>query len=431
MGTGAYAEVSYFVKEDEANSEIEPVYLKTKFVLEAIIEYLLKTGDLTVYLLLTDEAKKTNYIGGHTDRNNGCIVQGFKERQLSLETKFGERLKFEIIENVEQGISSDEIWNIFYIITKHIKKNDSIYVDITHAFRSLPFLMTAILNYASFCHKMLTVEEIFYGVFERGVETAPILKLSEYVRLQKWTNAVDKCLTSGQNDISNLLKEEIQILQKKNSGEFPVELLIKLEVSLRNYIETLKTNRVRENISEALKLKEHFTQLHEIIETDSVDFKGLKPFIYVLQRLEKMVENYVENDVINNVYIMTKQCYAFGMYQQVFTLTQENIINCLMINRCESENDYYDYSLREEIRKKYLKIKNNNISCKIESDNDVAEMIPISLLSDNGYEFYRNQKRNDVSHAGMNVNPMKANDVIVEAQRSINKFEGLFLKYIN
>ena len=73
-----------------------------------------------------------------------------------------------------------------------------------------------------------------------------------------------------------------------------------------------------------------------------------------------MVENYTENDVINNVYVMTKQCYAFGIYQQVFILTQENIINCLMINYCLSENDYSDYNLRERVRREYIEIKRNH-----------------------------------------------------------------------
>ena len=56
--------------------------------------------------------------------------------------------------------------------------------------------------------------------------------------------------------------------------------------------------------------------------------------------------------------------------------------------------------------------------------------IPSSYMSKNAVNFYRNGNRNDVSHAGMEQKPISSEEIVKEAQRAINQFEGLFLKFL-
>ena len=424
MGTGRYQEVSYVINDADGNRQT----IRTRFILEAVIEHLIKQGDLTVYLFLTKEAKAENYLGGQVHPDQPPVV-GFVERQQILAEKYPDKLNFVILEDVAQGKNSDEIWDIFYQITNHVVKNDQIYVDITHAFRSLPFLMTGILNYASFCHTTLKVEEIFYGIYEKGADTAPILKLSEYIRLQEWTTAVDKCLTGGQSEICNLIKAETELLKRSQHQNFPLASMESLEKHLRLYLESLKTCRVKENIVAALALKDDFEALDRFTQNNVTDFKGLKPFFYILQKLKTMVENYQANDLINNTYVMAKQCRAFGLYQQVFVLIRENIVNCLMVNMVKAEADFYNYQDREAVVNNYLKIDRYGKNA-INDGDYYLQNIPSSYMSKNAVNFYRNGNRNDVSHAGMEEKPITSEEIVKEAQRAINQFEGLFLKFL-
>lgn len=424
MGTGRYQEVSYFINDADGKTQTT----RTRFILEAVIEHLIKNGDLTVYLFLTKEAKAENYLGGHVHPDQPSVVS-FMERQKILAEKYPDKLNFVILEDVAQGKNADEIWDIFYQITNHVAKNDQIYVDITHAFRSLPFLMTGILNYASFCHTSLKVEEIFYGIYEKGAETAAILKLSEYIRLQEWTTAVDKCLTGGQSEICNLIKAETELLKMSQRQHFPVDHMESLEKHLRLYLESLKTCRVKENIVAALALKADFEALDRFTQNNVTDFKGLKPFFYILQKLKTMVENYQANDLINNTYVMAKQCRAFGLYQQVFVLIRENIVNCLMVNMVKVEADFYNYQEREDVVNNYLKIDRYGKNA-VNNGDYYFQNIPSSYMSKNAINFYRNGNRNDVSHAGMEQKPISSEEIVKEAQRAINQFEGLFLKFL-
>src|SRR5690606_16601888 len=69
-------------------------------------------------------------------------------------------------EDIPEGFSSEEIWSIFQKIVDNVHTGDIIYLDITHAFRSIPMLGMVLLNYLKALHR-IEVKAIYYGAFEK------------------------------------------------------------------------------------------------------------------------------------------------------------------------------------------------------------------------------------------------------------------------
>lgn len=100
--------------------------------------------------------------------------------------------------DILDGHSENDLWTIFTQITDHLQTGDRVIFDITHSFRTLPFLAflaTAYLRVA----KQVEIVGIYYGAYEAKDEfgNAPIFNLTPFVALLDWTTATDKFLSSG------------------------------------------------------------------------------------------------------------------------------------------------------------------------------------------------------------------------------------------
>ncbi|MCS7014386.1 MAG: TIGR02221 family CRISPR-associated protein, partial [Chloroherpetonaceae bacterium] len=89
------------------------------------------------------------------------------------------------------GRNSDEMWEIFRIVTSRCKKNDVISVDITQGLRyQSAFLLLAVVMLRTI--KSVEVDSVFYGAFELKDDAgAPILDLKPLVEILDWTLATN------------------------------------------------------------------------------------------------------------------------------------------------------------------------------------------------------------------------------------------------
>lgn len=103
---------------------------------------------------------------------------------------------------IPTGETTDEMWQIFTILTDAVGKGDTVIFDITHGLRSLPFLVflaAAFLKNA----KDVTIEAIYYGAFELSKDAqgnprpAPVIDLSTFVDLLDWLNASNQFIRTG------------------------------------------------------------------------------------------------------------------------------------------------------------------------------------------------------------------------------------------
>ena len=63
------------------------------------------------------------------------------------------------------GSSVEEFWEIFETVNEHIPEEAEIVFDVTHSFRSLPLIMSVLLNYLEVV-KGTKLVGCYYGAFE-------------------------------------------------------------------------------------------------------------------------------------------------------------------------------------------------------------------------------------------------------------------------
>lgn len=97
--------------------------------------------------------------------------------------------------HIDEVVSDDEMWNAFEIIRQQVQPGDRIVFDITHSFRSLPFLALLTLAYLRVIQDF-DLEAVIYAPYKDYAET-PAYDLRRFVDLLDWTTATHLFLQTG------------------------------------------------------------------------------------------------------------------------------------------------------------------------------------------------------------------------------------------
>jgi CRISPR-associated protein, TM1812 family len=175
-----YKETTYFLEDKEKT---------TKYIADALNEFL---NPDKVLIFTTQEA---------IDKNNA-----FKEE---IEEKIG-RDKTETV-LVPSGKDQKEQEEIFKKVLEEVEKYNrewEIYVDITHAFRSIPLVFFISLFYLKNFYNIKT-SKIFYGAFEQRDENnrSPVIELTFLLDIIDWFNSVNMFVKRYEaNELAHKLK---------------------------------------------------------------------------------------------------------------------------------------------------------------------------------------------------------------------------------
>ncbi len=125
---------------------------------------------------------------------------------------------------IEYGLDDSELWRNFqkYIeILESVDDGDIVYIDISHAFRSLALMSFLMVQFGhGIRQKRFEIGGIFYGMLEYSSENdniAPIVDLKIFYELMEWIKAVDnfKNYANGDN-ISALLQNSPEFRNEYN-----------------------------------------------------------------------------------------------------------------------------------------------------------------------------------------------------------------------
>lgn len=114
--------------------------------------------------------------------------------------------------NIPDGRNEVELWQIFTAVADTVDPEDRVIFDITHGFRSLPFLSFLAAAYLRSI-KRVTLEAVLYGALEAGDKTirparAPVFDLSRFVSLLDWLTASDRFIRFGDaRDLAEILRD--------------------------------------------------------------------------------------------------------------------------------------------------------------------------------------------------------------------------------
>lgn len=153
--------------------------------------------------------------------------------------------------DIPDGRTEAELWQIFQAVADAVTPGDRLIFDITHGFRSLPFLSFLAAAYLR-AMKDVTLESVLYGALEAGDRTvmparAPVFDLTRFVTLLDWLTAADRFTRFGDaGDLAALLRDPHAI---------PVHLAARTERDARGMAGLLRGAATAvEEVSEPLRL---------------------------------------------------------------------------------------------------------------------------------------------------------------------------------
>lgn len=436
LGTNDYLECSYKFQDD--------IVKNIRFVQEATIKFncMKWSENDRVIIFTTKEAFEKNWKdNGHRVRESGKPLEriGLKRRidDLNLDCDFKQI-------DISDGTTESEIWEIFSIVFRQINQEDTIIIDITHAFRSIPMLAMVILNYARVI-KNISLQGWFYGAMESlgsynvvkemplEKRVIPIFDLTSFDQLMEWSNGIDQFLKSGNaSKISRLAQASTSAILAKTKGKDWEQNKIRgFAKALDQFTRTLSTCRGRDISYDVIKLKQYLEDC-EKIQFDNHLNRPLQPLLKKIEAQLAQFEKSPANDGIQ----AAKWCLEHNLIQQGYTILQETLVTYFITMIGEDPENFDNKNRIRTIANQAVVIflgnkkkeewgkeskDNSQLTCKF---LDLYKTLNIELL-----KTYRNltEFRNDINHCGFNEHPKP----VKTFENNLNELITSIEKYIS
>lgn len=120
--------------------------------------------------------------------------------------------------DIPDGRNDEELWTIFQQVVDAVKQDESVIFDITHGFRSLPFLSFLSAAYLRTV-KNIRLEAVYYGNFDARDQSVtppqtPVIDLTRFVDLLDWMVGADRFVRFGDaRDLAELLRAQHELIK--------------------------------------------------------------------------------------------------------------------------------------------------------------------------------------------------------------------------
>lgn len=406
LGTNNYLQTHYVI---EGKKTKKPV----RFIQEALADHLCTnwSGKDKILIFYTKESCKKNW----DDNGQERIIEDREVEKIGLCNILSKKTYSSIVEHYEihEGFSEKEVWETFNTVYSKIQNGDELYVDITHAFRSIPLFASILLQYSQFM-KGTRIKKVQYGAFEKlgpsykvkemalEQRVSPVVDLTGLVQLQELTSIANNFTECGK--ISGLSLENCDNKRIKNV----LAELDKETRKLEDYILTNKVSRIEEGIfaEEIVKLA------NKIINNPN----STEPQRDILIRLCQKVSRFKKNGGKDNVLAAIEWAHDNNMVLQAYTLAEELIIT-LGCEYFHSHNPYEDDTdwrlyISSLFAIKQKDIDSKNYEGKLKEHADLTDTLLAVDVVKGLHENYRllSSNRNILCHAkgdGMGVDKYK------------------------
>lgn len=369
LGNSDYKEVVYHLNGRRSRST---------FIQEALIDLL--DEELEVLICLTEKARSSNWLG------QGREYMGLQER-LDLRGVHYTALP------IYDGKNEQEMWANFDRIYDALEEKDEIYLDVTHSFRSIPFIFMSVLNYAKFI-KGIEIKGIYYGAFEASEdENKPVFDLTLFNTLTDWTVGAERLITSGDGTVfSHLVQNTVTPILRESKGKNEDARIARdLNKFLSEYSQSIYTSRGKKVSQAGFNFKNSLEKLQK------VDIDKLKPFKKVISRILEKMDGY-SGDIVRDIHHTVCLCRDFKLFQQGYTFLIENILNYVCIH---AGLDLFERNHRDMAKDILLSESTSKNVELTEEEQDIKKKIGDKINSDLAI-FYCDLAdfRNDLNHAG-------------------------------
>lgn len=401
LGITNYGQCTYY---KEGKSEVKDV----RFVQEATIQLHCMDCDQYIFFLTSEAEQKNWKDNGHSSREGENISQEGLETRLN---KLGLGAKIKTVPNLPLGVTEAEIWTVFNMIFHQIKEEDTVYLDITHAPRSIPMLLLSLIHYAKFL-KRISVGGIYYGVFEPGVQPArfPILDITTFSQLQDWTSSANAFIRFGSGDALAGLMARTEQLEMANA--------------LRDFCKNISAVRYLD-IYEGRDAVFLSNALRDTTRPDNV------PLEPILAEVEQKIASFKERDIFNGL-AAVEWCLEHNLIQQGVTILFEYVQTQVLYNlgeedwRTEKKRNLVSWALSApKIDKIQAKYDMGELADELMELARAVFALPYKEALMKAYLKLGQGTRHDMNHAGIRTSPKSAESLRLSLEKSYKTIKQL------
>lgn len=334
------------------------------------------------------------------------------------------------VEMIPGGQSEEELWQIFEKVAGAVSDGDTLHIDITHGFRSLPMVAMLVIQFVREVRKEVVIAGVHYGAYEAKDESippnVPVFDLTPFIALSGWMTAARTFQSTGDaRDLANFVKRHSSGLDPASKKEHrPVNARIKgMSSALENLSDSLLLNRPKE-------IKQRVAEAKRVCleSAESATIPALHPFEMMA---ESTLERYRPLDAdmgsLGGMKALIDWYMEHRHYLQALLLMRE-----WMISYAASLLEI-DVSTNRNTREKLASAMNRMIPKPVndadrESSSDIDDYVArlkphLSQETLSIFERITNT-RNDAAHFGFRSDPLTAGNLlkgIIDCQSRIRK----------
>lgn len=340
------------------------------------------------------------------------------KHRASLEAEVGNCLPMKLV-SIPAGTCEEEMWDIFRLLTDQVGEGDKLYFDITHGYRSLPFLSFLALAYVRTI-RHAEVAGVYYGAYEaRQNDRAPVFNLTPFVELLNWTVAADRFIRFGDaRDLAELAgAQKREWARAKQVDTRELYAWGKLVDGLHRVSLALRLIRPREAMEAAYDLRRHIAEefmgkpreahivpLYSLLQAVSQAFEPIAlkvPHVEDLGRQRNLIRWYADHE----------------QYVQAMALAREWMVSWAML--CQGMADIYSREQRGRAEERL------NVWARQTSGREHASDKP--ALPPQVLQLWEqiSERRNDLLHAGMRTQAIESEKLRKDIVHLVKELEKL------
>lgn len=386
----------------------------------------------TTYIMPDGREHAAPYFGVALARfNPGSDMKVFvtgKAREMHWEPF--QRLAEDYVDNLEavqipDGADENELWSLFQTVVDAVDEREEVIFDITHGYRSLPFLSLLAVAYLRQI-KQIELRAILYGSFEardRSVEPhrTPVIDLSDFVSLFDWMTAADRFIRFGDaGDLAEQLRKVRPSWEDQRADPTKREEAKRLSFAARSLDDVsmaLRLIRPGEAMDASSELNRRLADASQSIQVNARPFVSLVRSItdaYAPLAMPSTQQKVDKVSQLANERRMVDWLLDRKQYVQAVAVAREWIISWTMAQ--VEMDDILDQLKRrevEEILGKALRERQGRHGsfndARFPNGNTLRSIGQISQALDIYVKLV--DARNDLLHAGKRRNPGKAKDM--------------------
>jgi CRISPR-associated DxTHG motif protein len=367
------------------------------------------------------------------DRMLVCVTKGAEEttwnalQPISMEDSRIEKIP------IEDGMDDVELWKNFETITREFSEGDEVVFDITHGFRSLPFLVFLFSAYLKVAKKV-KIASVLYGVLDKkepsddpNVEAIiPVIQLKSFVSMLDWMSATQRFVDLG--DGNGLVK----LLQGLPIADASLrELVNQMAGAIKMVSDALIYIRPIEVMSAAAQLRELISEINTDQKTPE-----LQPFLLLSGEIARKYETIAlaEPEVDSNQFKnLSCQLEIINWYQRhgqeikSIVLARELFVSILAYWLGKNPFEKGTRDQAQYILNQYKKMIRENNDCK-QMNDDFRSYPQRTAL----FEIWKKvgEPRNDYAHTGLTEHSRSIADLKAETETIVEQSKSALEKFL-